>query len=264
MNLDRLLPEHHRERARHALRYVQHNPQMGLSGFLFCVGMLTVSHFPPLAGALFGAGASLLGAWITELHNRSSQAEKLRQSQHDARQYLAPELHLAIEGMLYIHERAIQNFTCASAESELKPNDLQEDFIPCWPILYPNAQQFRDLTGDDAVALVGFYDSLHALGDFVKGWWAREGQLPVNIFNMILHNADKSLKLAQVCIEKFELEKMFPPPYESWGTISSRIARSLKIADDARTHHIARFEAKAAKNPPAAPPFPSARPSHPC
>lgn len=263
MILDRLLPQHHRERAERALHYVQRNPQMGLSGGLFCVGMLTVSHFPPLAGALFGAGASLLGAWITELHNRSSQVEKLRQLQSDARQYLAPELHRTIERVLYIHERAIPNFTCASAENDIKPNDIQEDFIPYWPVLYPNAQQFRDLSGEDAIALVSFYDSLHALGDFVTGWWDRDGQLPVNIFNMILHHADKSLKLAQVCIEKFELEKMFPPPYESWATTSSRIARSLKIAEDARTHHIARFEAKAAKNPPAAPPLPRARPPQP-
>ncbi|MCW3475715.1 hypothetical protein [Limobrevibacterium gyesilva] len=252
MTFDRFVPQHHRERAERAFRYVQRNPQMGLSVGLFCVGAITVGHFPPLAGALFGAGASLLGAWITELHNRSSQAARLKQLQNDARKYLALELYRTIERVLYIHERAIPNFTCASAENGVKPNDLQDDFIPYWPVLYPNAQQFRDLPGDEAVALVSFYDSLHALGDFVKGWWEREGQLPVSIFNMILHHADKSLKLAQVCIEKFELEKSFPPPYEAWGTISSRIARSLKMAEGARTHHIARFEAKAGKGTPPA------------
>lgn len=250
MILDRLLSPHHCERVESALRYVRHNPQMGLSGGLFCFGILTVAHFPPLAGALFGAGASLLGAWITELHNRSSQEEKRKQVESEARRYLAPELYRTIERVLYIHERAIPNFTCASSENGIKPNDLQEDFIPFWPILYPNAPQFRDLPGDEAVALVSFYDSLHALGDFVRGWWERDGQLPVNIFNVILHHADESLKLAQACIDKFELERLFPQPYESWETISSRIARSLKIAENARTHHIARFEAKAAKGTP--------------
>ena len=245
MIFDSILSPHRRERVDHAVRYIRRNPQMMLSGGLFCVGIFTVGRFPPLAGALFGAGASLLGAWITELHNRSSQVEKTKKLQTDARQYLAPELHRTIERVLYIHERAIPNFICASAENDVKPNDLKDDFIPYWPVLYPNAPQFRDLSGDDAVSLIGFYDSLHALGDFVTSWWEREGQLPVNIFNMILHNADKSLRLAQVCIEKFELEKLFPPPYESWGTISTRIVNSLKFAEDARKHHIERFEAKA-------------------
>ena len=247
MTIDRFVPQHLYERAERAFRYVQLNPQMVFSGCLFVVGAILAGRFPPLAGALFGAGATLLGTWITELHNRSSQAAKVKRLQNDARQYLAPELYRTVERVLYIHERAIPNFTSASAESAVKPNDLQEDFIPYWPVLYPNAQQFRDLSGDEAVALIGFYDSLHALGDFVQGWWEREGQLPVNIFNMILHHADKSLKLAQVCIEKFELEKLFPPHDEPWKKISSRIARSLKIAEGARTHHIGRFEAKAAK-----------------
>lgn len=246
---ERFFPRIDRYRAKRLLHYVQRNPQMALSAGLFCTGILTVSHFPPLAGALFGAGASLLGAWITELHNRSSQAEKRRLLESEARQYLAPELYRTIERALYIHERAIPNFICASAENGAKPNDLQGDFVPFWPVLYPNAPQFRDLPGDDAVALVSFYDSLHTLGDFVRDWWEREGQLPVNIFNMILHHSDKSLRLAGVCIQKFELERLYPPPYEAWGTISARIERSLKVADDTRKHHIARFEAKSAKAP---------------
>jgi hypothetical protein len=108
--------------------------------------------------------------------------------------------------------------------------------------------QFRDLSGDEAVALVAFYDSLNSLKEFVNDWWAREGQLPVNIFNMILHHADASLKLALVCIEKLDVERLCPPPYEAWGTITSRIERSLAMAEDARKHHIARFEAKGAAN----------------
>ena len=70
-----------------------------------------------------------------------------------------------------------------------------------------------------------------------------EGQLPGNIFNMILRHADKSLKLAQIFIEKFELEKLSLQHDEASKKISLRIARSLKIAEDARAHHNARFEA---------------------
>jgi hypothetical protein len=134
-------------------------------------------------------------------------ADKLRR-QSEARRYLAPELNRTIARALYIHSRAIPNFVCASAEHSIKPNDRKEDFIPYSPALYPHAPQCQDLAADDAMALIAFYDSLHSLTDFVNGWWEREGQLPVNIFNMILHHADKSLELALICVGKFDLERL--------------------------------------------------------
>lgn len=218
---------------------------MGLAALLFTIGIVSLSSSAPtIAGALFGAGASLLGAWVTELNYRRSSAEDKARREADARRYLAPELNRTIERALYIHQRAIPNFTSASVEHEIKPNDLQEDFIPYMPVLYPNAPQVQDLPGDDATALITFYDSLHALDKFVHDWWEREEQLPVNIFNMILKLADDSLVFAGVCIERFELEKLYPPPYESWGTLSSRIDRSKEIAKQALEHHIARFTVK--------------------
>src|SRR5229473_1580551 len=170
--------------------YGQKNPQLGLAAVLVCFGLVALAtQIPALAGALFGASAALLGAWITEFNNRRAAAEERSRRRSEARQYLAPELHRAILRALYIHERAIPNFICASAENEIKPNDLKEDFIPSWPVLYPSAPQVHELSGDEAMALIAFYDSLHSLAEFVNGWWGREGQLPVNIFNMIMHNA---------------------------------------------------------------------------
>src|SRR5271166_2174270 len=232
-----------------AIRHIQRNPQMWLAVVLFCAGSVaTALKISTLAGALFGAGAALLGAWITELNNRRSAVEEKSRRESEARRYLAPELYRTIDRTLYVHGRAVPNFTCTSAESEVKPNDLKEGFLPYWPVLYPNAPQFRDLSGDNAVALIAFYDSLHALAGAVNDWWERDGQPPVNIFLSILHRAEESLKLALVCVEKFELEKLFPPTYESWGTLASRIERSISIAADARKHHMARSEAKAAAN----------------
>jgi len=165
----------------------------------------------------------------------------------EAKRYLAPELQRTIERIHYIHGRAIANFLCHSADKAAKPTDQKKDFIPHWPILYPTAPQFRELEGDDAAALVEFYDSLHALANHVNDWWEREGQLPVNLFNSLLHDASKSLKLALACIERFGLEVLFPPPYEAWGTISDRIRQSLKHEEDVRKHHLARCEARSAK-----------------
>jgi hypothetical protein len=182
--------------------------------------------------------------YIDPEHEKLRQAEKL-QRQSDARRYLASELNRTIERVLFIHDRASANFVCASSENGAKPNDRKEDFIPYWPVLYPNAPQCQDLAADDAAALIAYYDSLRSIADFVNDWWEREGQLPVNIFNVFLHSADKSLELGIICIERFDLEKFCPPPYESWGTITSRIERSRAFVVGARKHHIARFEAKA-------------------
>lgn len=232
-----------------AFAFARKNPHMGLSVLLFIVGVGSLyASVPTLSGALFGAGASLLGAWVTELNNRRSHAEDKARREAEARRYLSPELNRIIERVLYIHSRAIPNFTTASVGNEVKPNDLREDFIPYMPVLYPNAPQFRDLSGDDATALITFYDSLYALEKFVNDWWGREGQLPVNIFNMIMKLATDSLELAGDCIERFELEKSFPPQYESWGTLSSRIERSKSIGAQSLASHIARFETAAKAN----------------
>ncbi|KLU22168.1 hypothetical protein EOS_31955 [Caballeronia mineralivorans PML1(12)] len=234
---------------RPAWNYARKNPHIGLAALLFAIGVVALpTKLAIISGALFGAGASLLGAWINELNTRRSRSEEKARNEVDARKYLAAELNRTIERVLYIHSRAIPNFICVSAENGIKPNDLQEDFLPEMPVLYPNAPQFRDLSGDDATALINFYDSLHALDSFVDGWWEREGQLPVNIFNQVLHLSEKSLTLGLVCIERFSLETLYPPQYESWGTLTSRIERSLSFAKEAREHHIARFEAKNGKS----------------
>ena len=202
-----------------------------------------------LAGSMFGAGGALLGAWITEINKRRSDAEEKAKRQVDAQDYLAPELLRTIERALYINDRATANFICESAQNDIKTNDLQEDFRPAAPSLYPGATQVRDLAGPKAVALIRYYDSLIALDKLVEGWWERKGQLAVNIFNSILHSSEKSLRLALVCIQEFGLEERFPPEYESWGTLTSRIERSLASAADARKHHLARAEAGASGKP---------------
>lgn len=228
-----------------ALNFVRKNPHMWLAALLFTIGILFLSsEVPTISGALFGAGASLLGAWVTELNSRRSNAEDKAKREFDARRYLAPELNRTIDRVLYIHQRAIPNFSIASLGQKIQTGDLQEDFIPYMPVLYPNAPQFRDLSGDDATALIAFYDSLHTLERFVCDWWQRDGQLSVNIFNMILTHAHQSLVLAETCIQRFELDTLYPPQYESWGTLTSRIDRSKKIADETRQHHMARHQSQ--------------------
>jgi hypothetical protein len=206
---------------------------------------------PTIQANFFGENARLNLSSVDQSSNSASEihgAKAQSASRHsEARRFLAPELQRTIDRVLYIHGRAVANFVSHSAETKVKPTDLKQDFIPHWPRLYPDAPQVRDLAEKDAAALIDYYDSLHALNDDVNDWWGREGQLPVNLFNTFLHRASKCLRLALICIEKFELEALIPPPYESWGTISFQIDQALKSEEQARNAHIARSGANAKK-----------------
>lgn len=227
-------------------------PQLSLSLILFSIGTLMLNtKFSTLAGAAFGAGASFLGAWVTELNTKNAKKEENERKEFEAKNFLAPELNRIIERVLYIHSRSITNFSAASVEyfkspitHSIKPNDLQQDFLPYLPVLYPNVEQFKYLKGEDAVALVMFYDSLHHLEHSVRDWWGREGQLPINIFLDFMSNAEKSLELAEVCIECFEMDKRFPPRYSSSGTLSYRVSNSRKNSALNLDAHIERASRK--------------------
>ena len=225
--------------------YIKENPHMAVSvGLSLCGGGALALNVAPLAGSLFGAGGALLGAWVTELNKRRTDAEDKTRRQTEAVEALAPELQRTIERVQYIVDRASANFICEAAINGVETNDRQSDFRPYRPTLYPNAPQVRDLPGEKAIALIRFYDSLHEIEKLVDDWWEREGQLAVNIFNVILHAAEKSLRLGLTCIREFDLEARFPPPYESWGTLTSRIECSLDSAAKGRQHHLDRAEAR--------------------
>lgn len=206
---------------------------------------------PSIQANFFGDNARFNMSSIDQSSNSASErhSEKTQSvNRHrEARRFLAPELQRTIDRVLYIHGRAVANFVSHSAGTKVKPTDLKQDFIPHWPKLYPNASQVRELAGEDLAALIDYYDSLHALNDEVNDWWERDGQLPVNLFNIFLHRASKCLRFALICIDKFELEALIPPPYESWGTISFRINQALKSEEQALNAHLARFEANARK-----------------
>ena len=225
--------------------YLKENPHMLVSAGLFCAGGEALArNITPLAGSLFGAGGALLGAWITELNKRRTDAEDKIKRQVEAVDALAPELLRTIERVQYIVDRATANFIHEAVVSGFETKDQQADFRPYRPTLYPSAPQVRDLPGEKAIALIRFYDSLHELEKLVDDWWEREGLLAVNIFNSILHGAERSLRLGLVCIREFDLEARFPPPYESWGTLTSRIDRSLDNVAKARQAHLDRAETR--------------------
>ncbi|PYE22863.1 hypothetical protein C7410_109159 [Paraburkholderia silvatlantica] len=223
-------------------RALRRNPHLALSALLFFGGILGLAYgVPAIAGALFGAGATMLGGWITLTNTQQASAAEKSRRESDAKRYLTPELFRVITRLLYVHQRAIANYSCAALGHEM-PKDEKVDFQPIMPVLYPDAPQFHNLPGDDAVALVELYDSLHVLSGTVTDWYGRPSTLPVQIFHAILHGVDQSLKQAQPCVPRFDIDKLYPPKHASEGTISQRIAVALQHSDKARENHIKHFE----------------------
>ncbi|MDQ7915844.1 hypothetical protein RCF34_22300 [Pseudomonas sp. 102515] len=225
------------------LLIIKQNPHLIVSVLLFGGGGLALwSNVAPLAGSLFGAGGALLGTWVTEFNKRRTDSEEKAKKQTDASAALAPELMRTIERAQYILDRATVNFVSESCADGAFPNDQQADFRPYLPTLYPNTPLMRDLSGDKAIALIRYYDSLNELSNYVNDWWQREGQLAVNVFNGIMHAAEKSIRLGMICVQRFDLEGSFQPPYESWGPLTARLERSLDNAAKSRELHVERSQ----------------------
>lgn len=229
--------------------FVRDNPNLALASLLFFMGILFI--FSPLmviSGALFGAGAALLGGWVTQINERRAYAEKQKRLELEALRKLRPELQRVVERVLFIHQRATVNFTSSSVahsngEANFKPHDLRHDFIPHMPVLYPASPLLNYLGGDEAVALIAFYDSLQSLLRLVDEWWARQGQLPVVIFLAILNSSKESLRLAETCIDKFGVEADGQPSNEAWTTLPERISSSIRNSDMALSSHLERNNA---------------------
>lgn len=234
------------------------NPHLGPSLLLFTLGIifLLTMKFAAVAGALFGAGASLLGAWISDFNLRKKEVESKKRKESDAEKYLTPELLRTVARVLNIQDRAIINFSSTARENNrggvltypLNPDvqdvvnlgDAKEDFLPYLPLLYPNVPQFIDLPSSKAIKLIAYYDSLFDLETFVKDWWKREGQVPSNIFNYISHQAEHSLRLALECLTEFQIQDSIYGRGHS-QSISSRIKSALEQAVKTREYAAADF-----------------------
>ena len=178
-----------------------------------------------------GQSGGITAHTVNQVFNVHAQIANVAHDEHrqrEARKYLAPELQRTIERVLYIHGRAIANFICYSADNgDQAKTTKRKIFFLIGRAYIPTRRRFGSSEVEDAAALIAIYRFLHSPNDHVEDWWEREGQLPVNLFNSFLHDASKSLKIALTCIDKFGLEKLFPPPYEAWGTTSARIRQSL-------------------------------------
>lgn len=216
-------------------------PHLLLSVLLFISGAaVAFTSLPTLAGALIGGGASLLGAWISDLNSKRQQTEKRKTQETDAINYARPELYRTIEKLLHVHSRALVNYNIwfyveVDKRTDLitETGDTQVDFIPFLPVLYPNFENLKHLPSAEFFSLIRFYDSLYELKESTSNYWEREGQLKTNIYNGILQNAHRSLIFSLECLDIFELDESIPPRYSGWKPLRARIEQENRNYESA-------------------------------
>lgn len=219
-------------------------PQGAAAVLLFVAGVVALRFdVASLAGALFGAGAALLGGWVTQWNAQRSSAVEKVEREANARRYMTPELRRALERVLHIHNRAIVNFSAYKLRLQ-PPDDKKADFVPIRPVLYPTAPQFHDLAGDDALALIELYDSLNEIDKLVCEWYDRDYVGPrENFYNAVLEAADASLDHARVCIQRFDIDAAYPPKNPALGTLLERTNKAIEETPKVRESVVRKSQA---------------------
>lgn len=226
---------------------VGRQPHLLAATVVFLLGLAAIlSGFPTrlssttLAGALFGAAASFIGAWVSE-RNRAIAEQRAKARQMEmARNYFSPELARAIRRHVWILDRLVANFSMTSMDKLMPQTEPWEAFRPMRPVLFPSAPMFRELSDEDAVALIDFYDSLQGVAETIDGWTATAVPQEVNSWNMLMQSVCGGLRLAALAVERFCPDRQFDPILPASGTLIQRIAQATDGATRALQAHLER------------------------
>lgn len=225
------------------------HPNLSLTVIVFACGFLAIlTHFPTtegsatLAGALFGAGAALIGAWVAE--RSRATAEKIAEERRleAARIYFAPELARIIAQQIHVLGRLVPNFTMASVGKPMPQVETWESFRPARPVLYPAAVQFRDLSEADATSLINFYDSVHGIAEMIDSWVEIKTPQDVNSWNVLMQTVQNSLNIGKIAVQRFCPEGQLSPIAPASGTLIQGIVRADSMVQMALTAHLSRSD----------------------
>lgn len=219
----------------------------------FVLGLLAILvRFPTqqgsttFAGALFGAGAAFIGAWVAE-KNRST-AEKAAEARRieAARIYFTPELARIVAQQIWVLGRLVPKVTTASVDKPMPQVETWETFRPRRPVLYPAAPQFKDLSEADATALIDFYDSVQGIAETIETYIEMKTPQEVNAWNGLMQAVRDSLRLGEIAVRRFCPDRQLSPLLPASGTLMQNIERSGSMVQSALDAHLARWEAKSA------------------
>ena len=224
-------------------------PHLSLAAIVFASGFLAILiHFPTqqgsttLAGALFGAGAAFIGAWVTEKNRTASEKIAEERRMEAARVYFTPELARIVAHQIHVLGRLVPNFSMASVGKPMPQVETWESFRPRRPVLYPTAVQFRDLSEADATSLINFYDSVHGVAEMIDTWIETNTPQEVNSWNVLMQTVHDSLNLGEIAVRRFCPERQLSPIMPASGTLIQNIERTGSMVQTALTAHLSRSD----------------------
>ena len=228
--------------------------QIFLAAVVFVSGMVAIwTKFPThdgsttLAGALFGSGAAFIGAWVADRNRAASEVNDQARRMEMARLFFTPELARIIANLIWVIGRCVPNFAMASTGQPMPRVEAWPNFRPRRPVLYPVAPQFKDLSEEDAIALIDFYDAVQGVGETVEEWGVANTPQDVNAWNVLMQEVRASLRLGLVAVERFCPERQLSPILPASGALRENIERASTNVQVALDAHLARA---AARRPP--------------
>ena len=234
-----------------AIGWFERQPQLASAAAVFLLGLLAIFTGLPtrlgsttLAGALFGAGASFIGAWVAERNRTTAEKNAEARRMEAARIYFRPELARIIGQQVWVLGRLVPNFSMASISKPMPQTEPWETFRPRRPVLYPAAPQFKDLSEADATALIDFYDAVHGVAETIDQWIETKTPQEVNTWNVLMQSVRDSLRLGAIAVERFCLDRELSPLLPASGTLLQNIARTSEAVQRALDAHLVRGQGR--------------------
>jgi hypothetical protein len=226
-------------------------PHLSSAVIAFALGLLAILiGFPTrqgsttFAGALFGAGAAFIGAWVAEKNRGTAEKAAEVRRMEAARVYFTPELARIVAQQIWVLGRLVPNFTMASVGKPMPQVETWETFRPRRPVLYPVAAQFKDLSEGDATALIDFYDSVHGIAETIEFWIETKTPQEVAAWNALMQAVRDSLRLGEVAVRRFCPDRQLGPLLPASGTLIQNIERSASMVQAVLDAHLARHDTK--------------------
>jgi hypothetical protein len=193
-----------------------------------------------LAGALFGSGAAFIGAWVADRNRVVSEVTDRALRMEAARLFFVPELARIIVHLIWVIGRCVPNFVMASTGQPMPQVEPWANFRPQRPVLYPVAAQFKDLSEEDAIALINFYDAVQGIEETIEAWVVANTPQDVNAWNVLMQEVRATLRLGLVAVERLCPDRQLSPILPASGTLRENIGRVSANVQAALDAHLAR------------------------
>lgn len=153
---------------------------------------------------------------------------------------LAQELGRVLAHQIYMLDRAVVNFSSASA-SHAPPPDPWTTFRPFKPSLYPSAPACLDLSHSDAMLLTEFYGGTQEIDDHVCRWHEQKADWDMNTWNVLMQTIGHNVEAGLQAAARFCPTRLYDNKVPILGTFSDRGSKALENMRGTMAAHLERF-----------------------